>query len=109
MSRLPSDNFQSPSSEESLHQWLIIIGLVIVVLFILLLCIQCVAKIYRSANVSTRNSMVPQMNSHLRYPNVRCATSKNYARQVLNKYSNYQPIQYINNPHERSIISIHVI
>ncbi|CAF5109191.1 unnamed protein product, partial [Rotaria magnacalcarata] len=78
MSRLPSDNFQWPNSEESLNQWLFIIGVVIVVLSILLLCIQCVAKIYRSTNPSARNAMVPQINSHLGYPKVRRVKSRNY-------------------------------
>lgn len=109
MSQLPSNNFQLSSSEEFLQQWLFVIGLVIFVLFILLLCIQCVAKIYRHNNSSTRNVMVPETNSHLRYPNVQCVKSKIHTRHLLDKYSNYQPIQYINSRDERSTIPIHVV
>ncbi|CAF2526446.1 unnamed protein product [Rotaria sp. Silwood2] len=115
-------------SNDSLHQWLLIIGIATVVLFVLILCIKCILKtcrLYHSTDLNKQNSISRKYSSRQTlsnidnnskrssYTKVQCDKSTNYTRQMLHKYSNHEQIQDINyqysHPDEISLISVHVV
>ncbi|CAF1227677.1 unnamed protein product [Rotaria sp. Silwood1] len=131
---LPFDRVQSSKTSSSslsndpLHNWLFIIGLVTSVLFVLLLCIQCILKIcrhYRSIDCkkqtpisrinSSRQSLpyIDNNSNRLNYRKIQCSKSTNSTQQILNKYSNHKRIQNINHsishPDQVSLIPVHVV